>query len=1079
MSEINVEQLTPMMRQYVEMRRQHPDKLMFYRLGDFYEMFFDDAKVAASILDLTLTRRGNQGGEPIPMAGVPVHTAESYITRLMKAGYSVVICDQLTDKSAAGNNMIERRITRIYTPGTATDEGMIPEKQDNIIAAVFGEKNSFGFATLSLGSGHFTTTEVNSINDLLMFIAKTSPAELLYPEHFTHYQDLAEVLCRKALPLWDFDFKNAQALLCEQFKTKSLTGFDLDKLHAGVCAAGALLKYVKDMQKVDIEHITGITHDRSSDIVLLDKNAQRNLELSKNLSGNDEGTLLSVLDDTRTAMGSRLLRHMMTNPLRDNQQINERLDLVEAFMQCPTADELGMELASIGDIERIVARIGLRSAKPRDLSKLREALATLPKIKQLMVNAWPEYASLQPEVAALAESEGDGTHNAYPAPTAMGEQQDLAAEPRTAEPAPTEDSTAADTTSSESAEASASNADAEAEAEAESEAEPAATAATPESATTASTVNADGAVDSAEAASADLSHHSEEASNSYGAAAVAASENTATTENTTAETGASGGDGEAETDAKRRFAQMLINQAAQIPDSAEVLDLLQRAIMEFPALLIRDGGVIAAGYNAELDELRDLQNGSEHTLAEIEEREKERTGINTLRVRFNNVHGYYIEVSRGAAEKVPMDYIRRQTLKNSERFITPELKELEEKTLSAQTRSLQIEKELYTQLLELLITHLPTLSSFAHSIARLDAMMALARVAVKRHYFRPELVSDSLIKITAGRHPVVEALSNTPFIANGIELNDKRNLAVISGPNMGGKSTFMRQTALIAIMARMGSFVPATQAVIGDIDRIFTRIGASDDLASGRSTFMVEMEETATILNNATTKSLVIMDEVGRGTSGAEGAAIAEAIVQYIAKDLKAKTLFATHYTEVTTLIENYANAFNLCFNAQEFNGKIVFLYHAEPGRQSRSFGIEVAQLAGVPAKITKRAVGFYRAHAKELESQDLFTPPLLGAVPADSNNTTAAEEAISDSATTAAQSKGDAHEALTQAVERIKVLEAQVRESSARAEAAESEYERYVQLAQRIRALEVEQLTPLEALNTLYQLKEMLCKGN
>ncbi len=1074
MSEINVEQLTPMMRQYVEMRRQHPDKLMFYRLGDFYEMFFDDAKVAASILDLTLTRRGNQGGEPIPMAGVPVHTAESYITRLMKAGYSVVICDQLTDKSAAGNNMIERRITRIYTPGTATDEGMIPEKQDNIIAAVFGEKNSFGFATLSLGSGHFTTTEVNSINDLLMFIAKTSPAELLYPEHFTHYQDLAEVLCRKALPLWDFDFKNAQALLCEQFKTKSLTGFDLDKLHAGVCAAGALLKYVKDMQKVDIEHITGITHDRSSDIVLLDKNAQRNLELSKNLSGNDEGTLLSVLDDTRTAMGSRLLRHMMTNPLRDNQQINERLDLVEAFMQCPTADELGMELASIGDIERIVARIGLRSAKPRDLSKLREALATLPKIKQLMVNAWPEYASLQPEVAALAEGVGEEAPQATPAPTATGKQQDLAAAPRTAEPAPTEDSTAADTNTAAAAANDSDSAGADTASNEAAEAEAAATAATPESATTANDGNSADAADSAE-----HSHHSEEASNSYGAAAVAASENTATTENTTAETGASGGDGEAETDAKRRFAQMLINQAAQIPDSAEVLDLLQRAIMEFPALLIRDGGVIAAGYNAELDELRDLQNGSEHTLAEIEEREKERTGINTLRVRFNNVHGYYIEVSRGAAEKVPMDYIRRQTLKNSERFITPELKELEEKTLSAQTRSLQIEKELYTQLLEILITHLPTLSSFAHSIARLDAMMALARVAVKRHYFRPELVSDSLIKITAGRHPVVEALSNTPFIANGIELNDKRNLAVISGPNMGGKSTFMRQTALIAIMARMGSFVPATQAVIGDIDRIFTRIGASDDLASGRSTFMVEMEETATILNNATTKSLVIMDEVGRGTSGAEGAAIAEAIVQYIAKDLKAKTLFATHYTEVTTLIENYANAFNLCFNAQEFNGKIVFLYHAELGRQSRSFGIEVAQLAGVPAKITKRAVGFYRAHAKELESQDLFTPPLLGAVPADSNNTTAAEEAISDSAAANAQSKGDAHEALTQAAERIKVLEAQVRESSARAEAAESEYERYVQLAQRIRALEVEQLTPLEALNTLYQLKEMLCKGN
>lgn len=932
MADINLEQLTPMMRQYFEVKQQYPDTLVFYRLGDFYELFYDDAKIVSNLLDLTLTRRGTNGGEPIPMAGIPHHTADSYIARLLKLGRSVVICDQLSDKQAAGRNMIQRKVTRIITPGTAMDEGMVPERQDNILAAVYYDKRNFGFSTLDLSTGRFSTTEVDNVPDLLLYINKVSPAELLYPERFAFYKELENLKCKKALPAWDFDFETAQVLLCQQFKTQSLTGFDVKGLHAGICAAGALLHYLKSTQNVDVAHVTSLIHEKSSNLVLLDQNAQRNLELVSSLSGSESGSLLAVLDDTCTLMGSRLLRNMLLNPLRNNDELNERLDLVEALGHWEQSDELRAILNGIGDLERIVARIGVSSAKPRDLSKLREGLAQIPSIKNLLTSAFAP-------AAAAAGAEGAGAR------------------------------------SSESAESS----------------------------------------------------------------------------------------------AQSRYHQLLSFKAEQLPDLSAVYDLLQRGICEFPSLLLRDGGVIADGYNAELDELRDLQNGSERTLRAIEERERQRTGISSLKVSFNNIHGYYIEVSRGAADKVPVEYVRRQTLKNSERYITPELKELEEKTLSAQGRSLQIEKELYAQILEQLLLSLPDLSSFAHTIALLDVLLSLARVANKRHYTRPNLSSDNTIKIVTGRHPVVEALNNSPFIANDIELTENRHLAVISGPNMGGKSTYMRQTALIAIMARMGSFVPAAAAYIGDIDRIFTRIGASDDLASGRSTFMVEMEESATILNNATTKSLVIMDEVGRGTSGAEGAAIAEAIVQYIAKDLHAKTLFATHYTEVTTLVENYPTAFNLCFNAQESHGKIVFLYKAEAGRQSRSFGIEVAQLAGIPAKITKRATGFFRARAKELESADIFTSPLLDAnafAPLPSSDAPAPAAAA---AVAAAGADSEAYKA------RISALEAQVREEQARAATLESELSAQQELMKYIKELDLERLTPLEALNTLNTLKAKL----
>ena len=999
MTEIKSEKLTPMMKQYFEVKQQYPDTLVFFRLGDFYELFYDDAKIVSNLLDLTLTRRGNQGGEPVPMAGIPFHAADSYIARLLKMGRSIVICEQMVDKQTAGRNMIPRKVSRIITPGTVTDEGMVPERQDNILAAVFADKTNFGFSTLDLSTGRFTTTEVDNLPDLLLYVNKVNPAELLYPERFAYFKEIEHLLCIKSLPAWDFDFETAQTLLCQQFKTKSLSGFDVQGMHAGICAAGALLHYLKSTQTVDIAHITGIVHDKSSNLVLLDKNAQRNLELLANLNGNDQGSLLAILDETRTLMGSRLLRNMLVNPLRNNQELNYRLDVVEALMQWPQAEELSSILSNIGDLERIVARIGLSSAKPRDLSKLRDALAQIPSIKHLLNTAFTAGSSDLPQ----------GQNTSAPTATAATDT--------------TTTTTATDTTDTAAAEAT-----------------------------------ADAAAETATAAEA--------------ATAATAETTAATSTNPDAE----------------RYRTLLALKADQIPDLSAVHDLLQRAIKEFPSLLIRDGDVIADGYNDELDELRDLQNGSEQTLKAIEEREKQRTGINTLKVSFNNIHGYYIEVSRGAADRVPMDYIRRQTLKNSERYITPELKELEEKTLSAQGRSLQIEKDLYAQILEQLIAELPDLSTFAHNIALLDVLLTLARVAHKRNYTRPTLTNDNVIKIVAGRHPVVEALNDTPFIANSIELTPEHHLAVISGPNMGGKSTYMRQMALIAIMARIGSFVPAQKALIGDIDRIFTRIGASDDLASGRSTFMVEMEESATILNNATTKSLVIMDEVGRGTSGAEGAAIAEAIVQYLAKDLPAKTLFATHYTEVTTLIENYNTAFNLCFNAQESHGKIVFLYKAEPGRQSRSFGIEVAQLAGVPTKITKRALGFFRARAKELESADIFTSPLLDnnafaplpqAQPqttSNSNNYDAQLPHLADSSVAMApQDQGEEAAKATALAAKISALEAQVREEQARAATAEAEMAEQQELMQSIKALNLDTLTPLEALNTLHQLKAKL----
>lgn len=798
------DKLTPMMRQYLRIKEEYKDTLVFYRLGDFYELFYDDAKNAAKILDLTLTRRGNNNGEPIPMAGVPYHSIETYLSKLVKLGYSAVICEQIGDPREQ-RGMMERRVSRIVTPGTVTDEGIAPEKQDNLIASIYKGKDFYGIATLSLSSGAFKTTVAKNLNTLKLFIDKNYIAEIIYPENFKDTDILFEIKSQKKVPVWSYDLENCYKLLCSQFKTVSLISFDIEELDEAISAAGALLSYVQDTQHSILNHITKIQRDDSSNFVILDKNAQRNLELLTNLRGENTGSLLSVLDYTNTPMGSRLLKQWITEPLLSNQIINNRLDIVEAIKNSQLSDEISNLFISFGDIQRVVARIGLKSSKPRDLSLLRSFLEDIPTLKQIL-----------------------------------------------------------------------------------------------------------------------------------------------------------------------KKEEKLKNFANSLPELPHIFDLLKKAIKEVPSTFLRDGGVIASGFNKELDELTDLMNGSENILSQIETREKERTQIPTLRVNYNQVHGYYIEVSKAHADKVPEFYQRRQTLKNTERYITDELKELEEKTLSAKSRAIEIEKQIFDEVLNTLQNDLEYLVDLSSKVAFLDVLNSFAKIATSRNYTRPILSNNTEIEIEYGRHPVVEQLSDKAFIANSISFKDK-NVIIISGPNMGGKSTFMRQTALITIMARIGSFVPATKATVGKIDRIFTRIGASDDLASGRSTFMVEMEEAANILNNAKENSLIIMDEIGRGTSTKEGAAIAKAIASYICTHINPLCLFATHYNEITDLDKEFNQVKNICFKAEENNGNIVFLYHANEGTQAYSYALEVGKLAGLPSSIIKLSKNYLKEQKQETNSRTII----------------------------------------------------------------------------------------------------------
>ncbi|MEW5682681.1 MAG: DNA mismatch repair protein MutS [Pseudomonadota bacterium] len=791
-SEMKTEQAlsahTPMMQQYLGLKAQHPDILLFYRMGDFYELFYDDAKRAAALLDISLTKRGQSAGTPIPMAGVPYHAVEGYLARLVQLGESVAICEQVGDP-ATSKGPVERKVVRIVTPGTVTDEALLNERQDNLLCAIYQQRGQYGLAQLDLTSGRFLLNQVDNSDDLAALLQRLNPAELLYPEDFSDSYLIEKRKGARRRPEWEFELASAKRLLCQQFATKDLLSFGVEDAPVALMAAGCVMQYVKDTQRAALPHIRAIALERSQDNIVLDAATRRNLELTQNLAGNYEHTLAAVLDRSQTAMGSRLLKRWIHAPLRQQAQVNARLDAVAELQS--QYDELQPLLKQIGDIERVIARLALRSARPRDFARLRQALSQLPELAPL----------LRPQ--------------------------------------------------------------------------------------------------------------------------------------------------------QSRLLQQICQHSQPLPDLQQ---LLQRAIVETPPVLIRDGGVIAAGYNAELDQWRALATGATDYLQQLEQRERERTGIASLKVGFNKIHGYYIETGRSADTKVPADYVRRQTLKNNERYIIPELKEYEDKVLGSQSKALALEKQLYEQLFDLTAPYLAALQQLAQALAELDVLCCFSERADSLRYCRPTLVSQTGIKLEQARHPVVEQVLTEPFIANPLTLNSSRRMLMITGPNMGGKSTYMRQTALIVLMAYIGCFVPADSAEIGPVDRIFTRIGASDDLASGRSTFMVEMTETATILHHATEHSLVLMDEIGRGTSTYDGLSLAWACADYLASQIKALTLFATHYFELTELASQLPGLANVHLDAVEHDDDIVFMHHVQEGAASKSFGLQVAQLAGVPKAVIQRA---------------------------------------------------------------------------------------------------------------------------
>ena len=792
---------TPMMQQYLKIKQQHPDQLLFYRMGDFYELFYADAQKAAKLLDITLTARGQSAGQPIPMAGIPFHSAEGYLAKLVKLGESVAICEQIGDP-ATSKGPVERQVVRILTPGTVSDEALLDERRDNLLAALLGDERLFGLAVLDITSGRFSVQEIKGWESLLAELERLNPAELLIPDDWP--QDLPAERrpgARRRAP-WDFDRATGFKALCQQFATQDLNGFGCQNLTLAIGAAGCLLLYARETQRGALPHIRSLRHESLDDAVILDAASRRNLELDTNLAGGRDNTLQSVVDRCMTAMGSRLLCRWLNRPLRERGIIEGRQQAIGCLLDDYRLEPLQPRLKEIGDVERILARIGLRSARPRDLARLRDALAALPELQHHL-------ATLEaPRLQELA-----GSIRTYP----------------------------------------------------------------------------------------------------------------------------------------------------------ELADLLARAIIDTPPAVIRDGGVIKRGYDAELDELQLLSENAGQYLMDLETREKTRTGLPNLKVGYNRIHGYYIELPRVQAAQAPADYIRRQTLKGAERFITPELKAFEDKALSAKSRALAREKLLYEQLIEQLIEHLAPLQDTAAALAELDVLGNLAERALNLDFNCPRFVDQPCLRIEQGRHPVVEQVLSTPFVANDVSLDDSTRMLIITGPNMGGKSTYMRQTALIVLLAHIGSYVPARACELSAVDRIFTRIGSSDDLAGGRSTFMVEMSETASILHNASERSLVLMDEVGRGTSTFDGLSLAWAAAEHLAR-LRAFTLFATHYFELTVLPDSEPVVANVHLNAAEHHERIVFLHHVLPGPASQSYGLAVAQLAGVPDAVIQRA----REHLRRLEETSL-----------------------------------------------------------------------------------------------------------
>jgi DNA mismatch repair protein MutS len=835
---------TPMMMQYLRIKAQHPDMLMFYRMGDFYELFHEDAARAAKLLDITLTQRGASNGQPIKMAGVPYHAAEQYLARLVKLGESVAICEQIGDP-ATSKGPVERKVVRIVTPGTLTDSALLEEKRDSLLLAISspdkGRPGGVGLAWLNLASGQFFVCETAAEN-LPAELERLQPSEILHAESTRLQANNHAAL--KTLPDWHFDLETSRRALCQQFATLDLSGFGCDDYSAGLEAAGALLGYAKLTQGQAISHIRSLQVYSADRYVRMDASTRRNLEITQTLRGEPAPTLLSLLDTCATNMGSRMLHHWLHHPLRDRNILRARLDAVDKLGELHL--KVHEQLKPSVDVERITARIALRSARPRDLSGLRDTLLTLPQL----------HAALAACDAPLINTLADALY--------------LTVRP--------------DETTSHSTRLS---------------------------------------KDNSQVAGYELVEGSSRSDVENVDTLIASPSVQAST-------------GSARTD-------------------SELVSILQRSLKAEPSSILREGGVIADGFDAELDELRGIQNNCGEFLLALETRERARSGIATLKVEYNRVHGFYIEVSHAQSGNVPDDYRRRQTLKNAERYITPELKTFEDKALSANERALAREKFLYEQLLDQLAPHIAALQRIAAAIAELDVLATFAERAATLNYSAPQFSDEPQILITQGRHPVVEAQVDT-FTPNDTTLNEARRMLLITGPNMGGKSTYMRQVALIALLAHCGSFVPAQQAVLGEIDQIFTRIGASDDLASGRSTFMVEMTEAANILHNATEKSLVLVDEIGRGTSTFDGLALAYAIARHLLEKNRSYTLFATHYFELTRLSEEFTQLSNVHLAAIEHQHSIVFLHSVNEGAASQSYGLQVAALAGVPNEVIRAA---------------------------------------------------------------------------------------------------------------------------
>ncbi|MBT8435618.1 MAG: DNA mismatch repair protein MutS [Gammaproteobacteria bacterium] len=810
-----------MMQQYLGIKADHPDTLLFYRMGDFYELFYEDARKAARLLDITLTRRGQSSGEPIPMCGVPYHAVESYLGKLVRKGESIAICEQIGDP-ATSKGPVERKVVRVVTPGTLTDEALLQDRRENLLCCIYRQAAGWGLAALEISSGRFSLSELDGDELLASEIARLNPAEIIFCEDQDLPLDSTYAQHAHAMPPWYFELDTATRLLCEQYRTASLQGFGVAESKLAISAAGCLLQYVNDTLKTEVNHLQPLHYEAISDALLIDANSRRNLELTRSINEQSpQNSLLGIINFCSTAMGHRELTRWIQKPLRDQDRVRQRHHAVSILLDNHNFETLRETLVEIGDIERILARVALLSARPRDLSTLASTLQALPALQQLLATL---DSPLLQELSA-----GIGTH-------------------------------------------------------------------------------------------------------------------------------------------------------------PEVVALLDAAIIDEPPMLVRDGGVIKTGFDPELDELRALSANADQFLLDLESQEKQKTGINSLKVAYNRVHGFYIEVSKSQSNGVPDEYVRRQTLKAVERYITPQLKAFEDKVLSARERALTREKYLYEALLKQLGDNLPQLQQCALALAQLDVLNCFADGASVNDWSEPELTGDRLLEIEAGRHPVVEKVLEQAFIANDLHLDDDSSMLLITGPNMGGKSTYMRQTALIVILAYMGSYVPARRALLGPIDQVFTRIGASDDLSSGRSTFMVEMTEAANILNNASANSLVLMDEIGRGTSTFDGLALAWACADHLAQNSNALTLFATHYFELTQLPEQYQNIENVHLDAVKHGDEVIFMHSVKPGPANQSYGLQVARLAGIPEQAIKLAR--HKLHQLEQQSMqaqgDLFTaaPPIEDTIP-------------------------------------------------------------------------------------------------